>query len=145
VKQTSNKFILAVSAIVLGHAAVVAWHLFLVSRIVSNLSPSVIIAPTIGILISIIGLIFLWLRKYQLAAVFILITMMVGLYEGITEHFINRGPFNIFDVSSPEWAFSFNITVFLLVILELAGLWAGVRAWLLRDKKRLNLQTRVDK
>jgi hypothetical protein len=126
--------------VIVGNALVTFWHLLVVAQIPPGLNETVIVAPTIGISVSLLGLTLLWFRHYWSAAVLIFVPTAVGLVIGVLEHFVNSGPFNAFDVSSPEWAFMFRVTTVVLVVVEASGCWVAVRTWFLRTNQQRDVE-----
>jgi hypothetical protein len=71
--------------------------------------------------------ILLWAQRRLVGSLVLLVVFSIGLVIGSLEHFFISGPNNVFDAGFSGVAFLFRISVALLVVLEIAGLWGAAR------------------
>jgi hypothetical protein len=114
--------------VALGNLGVTIWHLGLARE--HNPALSFAQAARIGtitIVLTLCGVILLWLQRSLLGSLVLLAVFAIGLVIGSLEHFFISGPNNVFDAGVGGVAFLFRFNVALLVILEIAGLWGVAR------------------
>lgn len=116
-----------VLAVVVSHACVVVWHLFVVAKIQpALLTPAfVVFLGTINLLpflaVSLLGT-----RFRPLAGWLLLIPLGLALTAGLISHFFSAGPDNVFRIPAGRWTWSFRVSAVLLVLLETIGCWLAV-------------------
>jgi hypothetical protein len=111
-----------VSIVALANLALTVLHLYLARE----LNPALTIAGSVRIgasagALTLAGVGLLWTRRKRIAA-FVLILVI-----GSLEHFVVAGPNNVFDAGCSGWAILFDVSVALLVALDIAGLWSAGR------------------
>ena len=117
----------AFTAIVaLGNLGVTIWHL----RLAGELNPALSFAEaarigalTVALTLGGIGL--LWAQRRLIGSFVLVVVFAIGLVIGSLEHFVSPGPNNVFDAGVGEVAFLFRLSVALLLIMEIAGLWGA--------------------
>lgn len=113
---------------VLGHAVIVVWHLLVLAKIPPGLTGQQFLSAAVAIdAVPLVALALLWTHHPRLASVLIFIPLVVGLSAGGFEHFLSKGPDNVFRMAATEWALPFTISAVLLVVLELCGCWLCIR------------------
>ena len=117
-----------VSVIALANLAVTILHLFLAGK----LNPALMVASSIRIgayagALTLAGVGLLWTRLKRIGSLVLMIGFAYGLVIGSLEHFFIAGPNNVFDAGYSTWAILFDVSVALLVALEIAGLWSAGR------------------
>ena len=123
-RRASVILTLAVAA----NVALVIWHIALVRRLHSADAPTNLstLAWIVGAC-SLVGVVVLWTPLSRIAGVFLMALLAVGLVVGGNEHFIVRGPFNIFTQVAGGSAAQFVASCVLLAAVELVGIWFSVR------------------
>jgi len=123
------------SIAVLANWALAIWHLYLV--VAMRQGTTAALALRIGILTSVLtfaGLALLWTLHQKIGSVLLIAVLALGLVMGSLEHFFVAGPYNVFDVTRDvgvgQWVIPFVVSCALLLIAELAGLWAAGRVLL---------------
>lgn len=126
------------SIAVLANLALAIWHLYLV--VAMRQGTTQLLALRIGILASVLtfgGLALLWTRYQKIGSLLLVAVLALGLVTGDLEHFFVAGPYNVFDVARDvgigQWVIPFVVSCALLLIAELAGLWAAGRVLLARS------------
>ena len=117
-----------VSTVALANLAVTISHLYLAGKL--NPTLSVTGSMRIGafaVALTLVGLGLLWMRRKMIGSFVLIIVFAIGLVIGSLEHFFVAGPNNVFDGGYGGWAILFDVTVALLVALEIAGLWSAGR------------------
>jgi hypothetical protein len=89
------------------------------------------LGPIVGS-VSLLAISLIWTRFYKVGAWISAGLLLVGLTIGSYEHFISVNPNNVFIMPDASWTLSFQVSVGLLVIVELLGIWASVRTATLR-------------
>ncbi len=112
----------------LANYAVTVWHTYLAEKV----NPALPVAETVRIAVlagalTLAGVVLLWTRRPKIGSLVLIATFAVGLVIGSTEHFFVAGPNNVFDVANGDWAFPFKVSVWILLVLEVAGLSAAAR------------------
>jgi hypothetical protein len=100
-----NKLVLYATLLVLAHAAIIFWHLQVLARLNSALTP----------------------ERAVLLASLVLIFFAIPLVIGSYEHFVKSGPDNVFQMARGEFKVSFQVSAVVLVIFELLVCWASIR------------------
>jgi len=118
----------SVSIIALANFAVTVLHLFLAGK----LNPALTVASSMRIgayagALTLAGVGLLWARLKRVGSLVLIIEFAIGLAIGSLEHFFIAGPNNVFDAGYSTWAILFDVSVALLVALEIAGLWSAGR------------------
>ena len=122
--------------VVLGHFAVVIWHLFLLVRVQPN-TPGFLPPLLIAInLIPIAGLLAFVKGFPRLAAICIATPLAVALVAGVSAHFLNSGPDNVLNMPPVPLRLPYQISATLLVLLEATGCWLGIRMFAASLKSR---------
>lgn len=126
------------SIAVLANWALVMWHLYLV--VAMHQGTTTALALRIGIQTSALtfgGLALLWTLYQKIGSILLIVVLALGLILGSLEHFFVAGPYNVFDVTRDvgigQWVIPFVVSCALLLIAELAGLWAAGRVLLARS------------
>lgn len=117
-----------VSILALANLAVTFLHLFLAGK----LNPALTLAGSLHIgayagALTLAGVGLLWTRLKKIGALVLIFGFASGLVIGSLEHFFIAGPNNVFYAGHGGWAILFDISVALLVVLEIAGLWSTGR------------------
>lgn len=117
-----------VSIVALANLAVTVLHLFLAGK----LNPALTVAGSIRIgvyasALTLAGLGLLWTRLKRVGSFVLIIGFANGLVIGSLEHFFIAGPNNVFDAGYSGWTILFDVSVVLLLALEIAGLWSAGR------------------
>jgi hypothetical protein len=116
--------------VVLAHAAVVFWHLFLVEKITPGLTDHQVLAATTAInLVPAVALVLLRAHFLRLGGFLLFLPLAVGLVIGGKEHFVTPGPLNVFDMAATPWVLSFRVTAVLLLVLEVSGCCIAIQAF----------------
>lgn len=120
------KVFLSIAA--LANLAVTLWHLYLTVEMHPGLlgTTPVRIALQTGTL-TIVGLVLLWTRYPKIGSLVLIVVLALGFVMGCLEHFFVAGPYNVFDVGSGHWVLPFDISVGLLVVVQVGGLTAAAR------------------
>src|SRR6266403_1630089 len=114
--------------VVLGHCAVVVWHLLVLARLHSSLSNSqILLVASLVNVIPFTAAILLWTRFRKIAGWLLLVSLGIGLLIGTYEHFLSPSPDNVFRMTAGEWVLQFRITAVHLVAIEALGCWIGVK------------------
>jgi len=124
-----------VSIIALANLAVTFLHLYLAG----NLNPALTVAGSMRIgayagALTLAGVGLLWTRLRRVGSFVLILGFANGLVIGCLEHFFIAGPNNVFDAGHSNWAILFDVSVVLLVALEIAGLWSAGRIFLARSQ-----------
>lgn len=123
-----------VSIIALANIAVTVLHLYLAGV----LNPALTVAGSVRIgafagALTLAGVGLLWTRRKRIGSFVLIIVFAIGLVIGSIEHFVVAGPNNVFDAGHSVWAILFDVSVALLVALEIAGLWSAGRILIARS------------
>jgi hypothetical protein len=113
--------------IVLGHLAVVIWHLVLLVRIQPNTPDFALVLLGLINLVPVAGLAVFARGKPRLAGCMVLVPLGVALFIGSYTHFLRSGSDNVLQMPSGGLTLPFQITAGLLVLLEAVGSWLGLR------------------
>lgn len=81
--------------------------------------------------IPIIAAVLLWTKFYRIGSWFLLSSIAGSLLFGIYNHFIVMSPDHVSQVSFEGWGLLFQVTAFLILIVD--GLGCGFGAWALRN------------
>jgi len=120
------RLFLSISA--LANFAVTLWHLYLaVAMHPGQLGTAPVrIAIQTGVL-TLVGVALLWTRYPKIGSLVLIIVLVLGFVMGCLEHFFVAGPYNVFDVGRGHLVLAFDISVALLVVVQVAGLSAAGR------------------
>ena len=113
--------------VVVAHWIVAVWHLFLAAKVLpspnNNVSWLAIILITCGHLCVLLAL---WKLSDKLAGLVSLIFFLAALAADLYEHFLHASANNVFTVAPGHWTAPFDISVFILLALEIAGCLLGI-------------------
>ena len=131
--MTKSTGLAFVTAMVAGNFATSLWHLYILHAAHSAASGNQIftLGPIVGS-VSLLAILLMWTRFYKAGAWISAGLLLAGLTIGSYEHFISVNPNNVFIMPDASWTLSFQVSVGLLVIVELLGIWASVRTATLR-------------
>jgi len=126
--------------VVAAHCIVAIWHLFLAARVLPAPNNSVswlaIILITSGhVVVSIL----LWKLSDKVAGFASVIFFLAAMSADLYEHFLHASLNNVFMVARGDWTAIFNVSVFILLALEIVGLLLGT--FLLGGRTRNNKST----
>jgi len=112
--------------------AVTLWHLYLTVEMHPGLmgTTPMRIAIQTGVL-TLAGIALLWMRHPKIGSLVLIVVLALGFVMGCLEHFFVAGPYNVFDVAG-HWVLPFDISVALLVVVQVAGLSAAGRMFAAR-------------
>jgi hypothetical protein len=120
------------TAIVLVHAVMVFWHLELLARLGSILTPEQVpLLASLANLIPVVAVILLWTHFPKVGG-WLLLFLAVPLAIGGYSHFLSPGADNVFRMVPGELTPAFRTSAVLLLILEFLGCWVAVQ--ILRDR-----------
>jgi hypothetical protein len=113
--------------VVIAHWIVAVWHLFLAANVllapnntVSWLAITLITLGHLGVSIA------LWKLSDRLAGLVSLIFFMAALGADLYEHFLHVSANNVFVVAPGNWTARFDVSVFILLALEILGCMLGI-------------------
>jgi hypothetical protein len=126
--------------VVAAHWIVAVWHLFLAAKVLpapnNHVSWLAIVLITSGhAVVSIL----LWRLSDRLAGFFSVIFFLAAMSADLYEHFLHASQNNVFMVAPGDWTAIFNASVFILLVLEIAGCLLGTV--ILGGKRRNNKST----
>jgi hypothetical protein len=120
-----------------GNLALTLWHLYLAVEMHQGTTGSV--AERIAIqtcALTLVGVALLGTRFRRIGSLVLIVVLALGFVMGSLEHFFVAGPYNVFDVNNDagitQWVIPFDISCALLVVAEVAGLWAAARVFMAR-------------
>jgi hypothetical protein len=114
--------------VVLAHAGVAYWHLFLCLKICPALQ-QVLLNVAVLNFAPLVALVLLWQHSPRLGGLLLGLALAAGLYAGSVEHFLDPGPFNVFHLAATKWALPFQVTVILLPVLQVLGCWVAIQSF----------------
>jgi hypothetical protein len=108
--------------VVAAHCIVAIWHLFLAARVLpapnNHVSWLAIILITSGhVIVSIL----LWKLSDKVAGLVSVIFFLAAMSADLHEHFLHASQNNVFMVARGDWTAIFDVSVFILLALEIAG------------------------
>lgn len=113
--------------VLVAHWIVAIVHLFLAAEVLpapnNHVGSLAIILITAGHLVVSIAV---WKLGERLAGLILLIFFLAAASADLYEHFLHSSLNNIFMVASGSWTTAFDVSVFVLLALELAGCWLGI-------------------
>jgi hypothetical protein len=113
--------------VVLVHAVVVFWHLELLARLESALTPEQVpLFASLANLIPVVAVILLW-AHFPRAGAWLLLFLAIPLAIGGYSHFLSAGADNVFRMAPGQLTLAFRVSAVLLFILELLSGWAAVQ------------------
>jgi hypothetical protein len=116
--------------IVLGHFAVVIWHLFLLVKVQPG-TPRIALVLLVAInLLPIVGLVAFAKGHHKLAGGLIVVPFGVALAIGGYTHFLSAGADNVFQMPPGELRLPFQVSAMLLAVLEAVGCWIALRMFI---------------
>ena len=112
--------------VVAAHWIVAIWHLFLAAKVLpapnNHVSSLAIILITSGhAVVSIL----LWKLSDKVAGFVSLIFFLAAMSADLYEHFLHASQNNVFMVAPGDWTAVFNVSVFILLALEIVGCLLG--------------------
>jgi hypothetical protein len=126
--------------VVVAHWVVAVVHLFLAAKVlpapnnqVSWLAITLITLGHLGVSVA------LWELSDKLAGLVSLIFFLAALSADLYEHFLHASANNVFMIAPSDWTARFDVSVFLLLALEIVGCLLGVL--LLGRRTKNNTQT----
>ena len=129
------RVLLSIAAV--ANLAITLWHLYLAVEMHPGLlgTAPVRIAIQAGAL-TLVGVALLWTRYPKIGSLVLIVVLALGFVMGCLEHFFVAGPYNVFDVGSGHWVLPFDVSVALLVLVQVAGLSAAGRVLAARGVSR---------
>jgi hypothetical protein len=134
--------------VVAAHCIVAIWHLFLAARVLpapnNHVSWLAIILITSGhVAVSIL----LWKLSDKVAGLVSVIFFLAAMSADLYEHFLHASQNNVFMVTSSDWARIFDVSVFILLALEIVGCLLGTIALggRKRNKSKPGLNSKISK
>jgi hypothetical protein len=113
--------------IVVAHWIVAIGHLFLAAEVLpapnNHVSWLALTLITLGHLAVSIAL---WTLSDKIAGLVPLIFFLAALSADLYEHFLHASANNVFMVASGDWTARFDVSVFVLLALEIAGCLLGI-------------------
>ena len=108
--------------VVASHCIVAIWHLFLAAKILpapnNHVSSLAIILITSGhVVVSIL----LWKLSDKVAGLASVLFFLAAMSADLYEHFLHASLNNVFMVARGDWTAIFDVSVFLLLALEILG------------------------
>jgi hypothetical protein len=135
--RTMTKLRTLAFGVVVAHWIDAIWHLFLAARILPAPNNTV---GSPGITFITLGhlalFIVIWKLSARLSGLISLIFFLLAMAADLYEHFIQAAPNNVFMVAPGEWRLLFDVSVFLLLALEILGCCLGIAS--LGGKRRNN-------
>jgi len=129
--------------VVVAHWMVAVGHLFLAAEVLPAPNNSVswlaITLITVGHLAVSIAL---WKLSDKLAGLVSLIFFLAASSADLYEHFLHASANNVFMVAPGDWTPRFDVSVFVLLALEIAGCLLGILLLSGRDKEQQSTQVR---
>ena len=112
--------------VVAAHWIVAIWHLFLAAKVLpapnNHVSGLAIISITSGhAVVSFL----LWKLSDKVAGFVSLIFFLAAMSADLYEHFLHASQNNIFMVARGDWTAIFNLSIFILLALEIVGCLLG--------------------
>ena len=126
------KSLLFATFVVLGHFAVVIWHLLLLVKVQPGTPRIALLLLIVINLFPIAGLLAFANGHFRLAGGLIVVPFSVALAVGGYTHFLSAGTDNVFQMSSGELRLPFQVSAVLLAVLEALGCLIGLRMFMHR-------------
>jgi hypothetical protein len=114
----------------LGHFAVVTWHLFLLVKVQPSTPRIALLLLIVINLLPVAALIAFTKGRYKLAGCMIVIPLGVALAIGSNTHFLSTGIDNVFHMPPRDLRLPFQVSAVLLTVLEALGCWIGLRMFI---------------
>jgi hypothetical protein len=132
--MTKSNGSVLVTALVAGNFAAALWHLHILQNVHSTAlsSEMATLGPIVGSVSSLVILL-VWTRFYKVGAWIAAGLLSIGFAIGSYEHFVSVNPNNLFIMPPGAWTLSFQVSVGLLVVIQLLGIWASIRTMSTRD------------
>jgi len=115
--------------IVVGHFAVVIWHLFLLLKVQPSTPWFAALLLVVTNLLPVVGLFAFAKGRYNLAAGLIAVPLSVALVIGGYTHFVTAGSDNVFWMPPGALRLPFQISAVLLALLESLGCYVALRTF----------------
>jgi hypothetical protein len=113
--------------LVIAHWIVAVWHLFLAAKILPAPNNHVSWLAIILISFGHLGVsIALWKLSDRLSGLVLLIFFLAAGGADLYEHFLHASPNNVFMVAAGTWTARFDVSVFVLLVLEILGFSLGI-------------------
>jgi hypothetical protein len=123
-----RKLYVYATLLVLGHAAIVFWHLQVLARLNSAIRPEqALLFASLANVIPLIAVILLWTGFHKTAGGLLLVFFVVPLVIGGYQHFLKSGHDNVFQMARGELTLPFQVSAVLLVVFEILVCWASIR------------------
>lgn len=114
--------------LITAHCVVADWHVVLAGRIAPGSSTTHLWLPIALITAVHVGVSIAWYKcSGKTAGLVLLIFLAVALIFGSYEHLWGPGPNNVFRVAPGALDATFRLSVALLSVLEVMGLWVALR------------------
>jgi hypothetical protein len=123
--------------VVLGHFAVVTWHLVLLVKVQPSTPRIALMLLVVINLLPVAGLVAFAKGHHKLAGGLIVVPFGVALAIGSYTHFLSAGTDNVFRMPPGELRLPFQVSAVLLAVLETAGCWIGLRMFAARNAEHL--------
>jgi hypothetical protein len=127
-RNAKNILLIAVFA----NLALTLWHLYLAVEMHQGTTGT--LAERIAIqtcALTLVGVALLAARYRRIGSLVLIVVLALGFVMGSLEHFFVAGPYNVFDVNDDAgvagWIIPFDVSCALLLVTEVAGLWAAAR------------------
>jgi hypothetical protein len=113
--------------VVVAHWIVAIWHLFIAAKVLpppnNKVSWLAITFITLGHLAVSIAV---WKLRDKLAGLVSLIFFLAALGADLYEHFLNASANNVFMLAHGDWTAPFDVSVIILLVLEILGCLLGI-------------------
>jgi hypothetical protein len=122
-----RKLLPVATFVVVGHFAVVIWHLLLLLKVQPTTPWFAAALLVVANLLPVAGLVAFAKGRYYLAAGLIVVPLSVALVIGGYTHFLTAGSDNVFWMPPGGLRLPFQVSAVLLAVLELLGCFVGLR------------------
>ena len=113
--------------VVAAHCIVAIWHLFLAAKILPAPNNHVgWLAITLITSGHVVVSILLWRLSEKVAGLVSVIFFLAAMSADLYEHFLHASLNNVFMVARGDWTAMFDVSVFILLALEIAGCLLGI-------------------
>ena len=125
-----RKLIVWGTLFVLGHYAVVVWHITLLVKVQPAFPAIAVLMLLLGNLIPVAGLVVFAKNLPRVAGTMILVPLGTALVIGGYTHFLTPGSDNVFRMPSGGLTLPFQVSAIVLALLEALGCWVSIRMFL---------------
>lgn len=126
--------------VVAAHCIVAIWHLFLAAKILpapnNHVTPLAVILITSG---HVVASILLWKLSDKVVGFASMIFFLAAMSADLYEHFLHASLNNVFMVARGGWTAIFDVSVFILLALEIVGCLLGTA--MLSGRRKNNKST----